>query len=55
MNAVYKKETYLFNGAYLIVENNKLQLPTWTVFPGSTSGKAPTCQCRRHKRLWFDP
>ena len=24
-------------------------------FPGSTSGKEPTCQCWRHKRCWFDP
>ena len=24
-------------------------------FPGGTSGKEPACQCRRHKRLRFDP
>jgi len=24
-------------------------------FPGGTSGKEPTCQCRRSKRLKFDP
>ena len=24
-------------------------------FPGGTSGKEPTCQCRRHKRYEFDP
>ena len=24
-------------------------------FPGGTSGKEPTCQCRRHKRREFDP
>ena len=24
-------------------------------FPGGTSGKEPTCQCRRHKRPEFDP
>ena len=24
-------------------------------FPGSTSGKEPTCQCRRHKRCGFNP
>ena len=23
--------------------------------PGGTSGKEPTCQCRRHKRCGFDP
>ena len=24
-------------------------------FPGGSSGKEPTCQCRRHKRCGFDP
>ena len=24
-------------------------------FPGGTSGKEPTCQCRRHKRYKFNP
>ena len=24
-------------------------------FPGGASGKEPACQCRRHKRLRFDP
>ena len=24
-------------------------------FPGGTSGKEPTCQCRGHKRCEFDP
>ena len=24
-------------------------------FPGSSSGKQPACQCRRHKRCGFDP
>ena len=24
-------------------------------FPGGTSGKEPTCQCKRHKRRGFDP
>ena len=24
-------------------------------FPGGPSGKEPTCQCRRHKRLGFNP
>ena len=23
-------------------------------FPGGTSGKEPTCQCRRCKRCWFN-
>ena len=24
-------------------------------FPGGANGKEPTCQCRRYKRLRFDP
>ena len=24
-------------------------------FPGGTSSKEPSCQCRRHKKLKFDP
>jgi len=24
-------------------------------FPCGASGKESTCQCRRHKRCWFDP
>ena len=24
-------------------------------FPGGTSGKDPTCQCKRHERPGFDP
>ena len=28
---------------------------TFLDFPGDTSGKEPTCQCRRHKRPGFDP
>ena len=24
-------------------------------FPGDVSGKEPACQCRRHKRLGFNP
>ena len=24
-------------------------------FPGDASGEEPTCQCRRHRRCWFDP
>ena len=27
----------------------------WLGFPGSTSGKEPACQCRRHKRCGFKP
>ena len=24
-------------------------------FPGGASGEEPSCQCRRHKRHWFNP
>ena len=34
---------------------NSLVLPYFLGFPGSTSGKELACQCRRHKRHWFDP
>ena len=27
----------------------------FTSFPGGTSGKEPSCQCRRHKRRGFNP
>ena len=27
----------------------------WRVFPGGTSGKELSCQCKRHKRCKFDP
>ena len=33
-----------------------LAMDIWSMgFPGGTSGKEPTCQCIRHKRLEFDP
>ena len=28
---------------------------TCIAFPSGASGKEPTCQCRRHKRLGFNP
>ena len=40
----------------LLIEKifEKLQLATWD-FPDGASGKEPTCQCRRHKKLRFNP
>ena len=35
--------------------NTKLVIPSEGDFPGGASGKKPDCQCRRHKRLEFDP
>ena len=34
--------------------NNVFYTHLWS-FPGGTSGKEPTCQCRRHMRQGFDP
>ena len=31
------------------------QILWWLGFPGGSSGKEPTCQCRGHKRHRFDP
>ena len=28
---------------------------TWMGFPGDVNGKEPTCQCRKRKKLRFDP
>ena len=33
----------------------KVRSPEKQGFPGCTSGKGPTCQCRRHKRCRLDP
>ena len=53
MNTVYKKKTYLFNGAYLTVEKNKLQSPTWTVFPGGSVVKnLPAVQETQETWVW---
>ena len=30
-------------------------IPSSVGFPGGASGKEPSCNCRRHKRLRFDP
>ena len=35
--------------------NTKEAVPSEGDFPGGASGKEPDCQCRRHKRLEFDP
>ena len=32
-----------------------VHLYTYMGFPGGTSGEEPTCQCRRHRRLGFNP
>ena len=47
----------------LLGKREKLNLPyvdRMTVFPGGTSGKEPSCQCRRHEMwvqslVWEDP
>ena len=32
-----------------------LTMSSGDLFSGGTSGKEPACQCRRYKRLGFDP
>ena len=39
----------------LVIQNLRVHLCVCTGFPGGASGKEPACQCRRHKRRWFDP
>ena len=34
---------------------NSIKVDITLGFPGSTSGKEPICQCRRHKRHRFNP
>ena len=40
--------------SFLWLNNTPLYIMFWG-FPGDTSGKEPTCQCRRHKRLRSNP
>ena len=40
----YKNENVLYIYIYIYIG-----------FTGGTSGKEPTCQCRRHKKHGFDP
>ena len=42
----------VLHGTY---KNNILSSQGIMGFPGSTSGKEPICQCRRHKRFRFSP
>ena len=43
--------------ACLLDEKEKLWQgrATWMGFPGDVNGKEPTCQCRKRKKLRFDP
>lgn len=41
------------SGVSLLIELNNLRV--YIDFPGGTSGKKPACQCRRCKRLGFEP
>ena len=40
---------------YLIIYSISIYYWTKLGFPDGINGKEPTCQCRRHKRCWFDP
>ena len=44
-----------FYSFFFILVLQKLLLYCVLGFPGGTSGKESTCQCRRHKRRRFDP
>ena len=37
----------------IVIHNFKGYIP-FMGFPSGASGKEPVCQCRRHKRHWFD-
>ena len=37
------------------IHTNKIIYTIFSAFPGSATGKEPTCQCRGHKRCRFDP
>ena len=46
----FKREMDKPHRAFYLVGNT-----TWMGFPDGTGGKKPTCQCRRCKRLGFNP
>ena len=45
----------IFNGCRVSILQIKESYKWMRVFPGSESGKEPSCQCRRRKRHGFDP
>ena len=51
-----RQRTQGFQGRDTALGETIIQYYTWPGgFPGGTSGKEPTCQCRRHERHGFDP
>ena len=51
-------ETYkrIYSNTLLnVIHGNSLELGLELSFPDGTIGKEPACQCRRHKRLRFNP
>ena len=46
---------YLIYGAFIKWASIYCQELCWASFLDGASGKEHACQCRRHKRLWFDP
>ena len=46
---LHRKENHKYRRSF------KSTILDYIGFPSSTSGKEPTCQCRRHKRCEFDP
>ena len=42
-------------GAYIVISAEIMCCEIKEGFPCGTSGKEPTCQCRRHKSRGFNP
>ena len=52
---IFSVSFFFFNWSIFAVHDYMLQVSNIVGFPGSASGKEPTCQSRRHKRLGFCP
>ena len=39
----------------LLVQSRRVPADFRVLLPGGTSGEQSTCQCKRHKKCWFDP
>ena len=52
---VLKEHTFKVPGIEQMVDQVILGYLLWRDFPGGSSAKEPTCQCRRSKRCEFNP
>ena len=60
VHGVAKNQTWLSNWIELNWRFMQVLYPEYLLFlildfPGGASSKETACQCRRHKRYWFDP